>query len=275
MMFPRMRQLRAAYAFAHRQLILTKRYWMWEIVFLVYSLAMTLSIGFLGAGVKSVAGPGVDIKRLILYLLTGSLLWGYLSVIFWDISNMISWERWEGTIEYTFMAPVSRAAHIFGVCGWTILYSLVRTVIVLGIVALFFHLNLTHANFPGALLVLAIANFSFVGLGTIVAVLPLISPEKGTQMTGIVEGVLLLISGVYYDISVLPGWMQSIAKLSPATYALRGMRRALLDGDSIPMLWDVLWPLIIMGIVLIPLGLFIFRRAEIYCKKTGLLKRSG
>lgn len=265
----------AAYAFAHRQLILTKRYWMWEIVFLVYSLAMTLSIGFLGAGVKAVAGPGVDINRLILYLLTGSLLWGYLSVIFWDISNMISWERWEGTIEYTFMAPVSRATHIFGICLWTILYSLIRAGIVLAIVALFFHLNLSNANFWGVLVVLAVANFSFVGLGTVVAVLPLLSPEKGTQMTGIVEGVLLLISGVYYDISVLPKWMQAIAKLSPATYALRGMRRALIEGAGPSQLWDVLWPLIIMGIVLIPLGLYIFKRTEIYCKKTGLLKRSG
>jgi len=83
------------------------------------------------------------------------------------------------------------------------------------------------------------------------------------------------VSGVYYDISVLPGWMQLISKLSPATYALRGMRRALLDGDGITALWNEILPLAILGIVLIPLGLIIFRRMEIYCKKVGLLKRSG
>jgi len=270
-----MRYAQAGLAFTHRQFLLTKRYWMWEVVFLVYSLASTLSIGFLGAGVQNVAGPGVDVKRLILYLLTGSLLWGYLSVIFWDISNMITWERWEGTIEYTFMAPVSRATHIFGVCAFTIVYSLIRTAILLVIVALFFHLDLTRADFLGAFVVLAVANLSFIGLGTIVAVLPLLSPEKGAQMTGIVEGVLLLVSGVYYDVSVLPGWMQAIARLSPATYALRGMRRALLDGAGVLHLGDVILPLAIMGVVLIPIGLIIFRRVEIYCKKTGRLKRSG
>jgi ABC-2 type transport system permease protein len=243
---------------------------MWEVVFIIYSLTATLSIGFLGAGIKGKAGPD-----LILYLLTGSLLWGYLSVIFWDISNMITWERWEGTIEYTFMAPVSRAAHIFGVCSWTVIYSLLRTSVMLAVVALFFHLDMSRANFLGAFVVLAVANFSFVGLGSVVAVLPLISPEKGSQMTGIVEGVLLLVSGVYYDINVLPGWMQGVAKLSPATYALRGMRRALMDGAGVPRLWDVIVPLAIMGVVLIPLGLFIFLRVEIYCKKTGRLKRSG
>lgn len=270
-----LKSVRAGYAFTHRQALLTKRYWMWEMVFLIYSLTATLSIGFLGAGVQKVAGPVPDVKRLMLYLLTGSLLWGYLAVIFWDISNMISWERWEGTIEYTFMAPVSRATHIFGVCAFTTVYSLVRTVITLAIVAAFFHLDLTKANLPAAFVVLAVADLSFVGLATIVAVLPLLSPEKGAQMTGIVEGVLLLVSGVYYDISVLPGWMQAIGKLSPATYALRGMRRALLDGAGIPQLWDVIIPLAIMGVILIPVGLFVFQRVEMYCKRTGKLKRSG
>lgn len=269
------RQGALAYAFAERQFTLTKRYWMWEVVFLLYSMSMTLSIGFLGANVQNLTNSKVDVSRLMLYLLTGSLLWGYLAVIFWDISNIISWERWEGTIEYTFMAPVSRATHILGVCAYTMLYSLVRTGVILAAVALFFHLDLSKANFLGVLTILLVANFSFIGLGTIVAVLPLLSPEKGAQMTGIVEGVLLLISGVYYDIKVLPGWMQFFSTLSPATYALAGMRRALLDGAGPSKLIDCLVPLLIMGAVLVPLGFWVFKRAEIYCKKTGRLKRSG
>ena len=56
------------------------------------------------------------------------------------------------------------------------------------------------------------------------AVLPLISPEKGTQLGFIAQGLMLVVSGVYYPVSVLPEWMQWIAKISPATYALRGIR---------------------------------------------------
>ena len=36
-----------------------------------------------------------------------------------------------------------------------------------------------------------------------------------------------------------------------------------------------LWPLVIMAIVLIPLGIFVFGRAEQYAKRTGKLKRVG
>lgn len=270
-----MRRTAAIYAFAERQFILTKRYMVWEIVYVLYSLANVLAIGFMGAGVQNLMGSKANTQHLILYLLTGSLLWGYLAVIFWEISNIISWERWEGTIEYTFMAPVSRATHIFGVCTYAVIYSLIRTAIMLAIVALFFHLDMAKANLWGAFVVLSVANFSFIGLGTVVAVLPLISPEKGSQMTGIVEGILLLVSGIYYDISVLPRWMQSISMLSPATYALQGMRRALLNGDSVTQLWNVIWPLIVIGAILVPLGLFVFGKAEVYCKRTGKLKRNG
>ena len=57
------------------------------------------------------------------------------------------------------------------------------------------------------------------------AVLPLISPEKGAQLGFVAQGILLVVSGVYYPVSVLPEWMQALATISPATYALRGMPR--------------------------------------------------
>lgn len=266
---------KATYAFAERQFLLTKRYWVWELVFVVYTLSMTLSIGFLGAGVESLTGQNIDTAPIIIFLLTGSLLWGYLSALFWDVSNVISWERWEGTIEYTFMAPVTRWTHIMGVCLFSILYGIVRTAVLLGLVALFFKLDLSQANLPAALAVLALASFSFAGLGTIVAVLPLLSPEKGAQMTGIVEGVLLLVSGVYYEVSVLPEWMQVFSRLSPATYTLSGIRAALMEGKGIADLSGTLITLAVMGVVMIPLGLMIFNWGEQYCKRTGRLKRSG
>ena len=42
--------------------------------------------------------------------------------------------------------------------------------------------------------------------------------------------MLLVVSGVYYPVEVLPQWMQWIATISPATYALEGIRAAILDG---------------------------------------------
>jgi ABC-2 type transport system permease protein len=109
----------------------------------------------------------------------------------------------------------------------------------------------------------------------ITAVLPLISPEKGAQIGFIAQGFLLVVSGVYYPISVLPHWMQWLATISPATYALHGIRGAVLDGHSLGTQWGDIWPLFILGAVAIPLGLFVFRAGERYAKRHGKLKRSG
>ena len=44
----------------------------------------------------------------MLYLLIGTTMWSYLSAVFDVVAETIAWERWEGTIEYTLMAPVPR-----------------------------------------------------------------------------------------------------------------------------------------------------------------------
>ena len=69
--------------------------------------------------------------------------------------------------------------------------------------------------------------------------------------------------------------MQWIAKVSPATYALRGMRRAILNGAGTGALWGDVWPLIVIGVISVPLGIWVFRRGELHSKKHGKLKRSG
>jgi ABC-2 type transport system permease protein len=105
------------------------------------------------------------------------------------------------------------------------------------------------------------------------AVLPLISPEKGAQLGFIMQGIMLVVSGVYYPVSVMPEWMQWISKISPATYALRGDRASIVTGAGLQ--WADVWPLIVIGALAMPIGLTIFRFGERYAKKHGKLKRSG
>lgn len=267
-------ELVAVWGYVQRNYFLTKRYLMWEVVWLVYVTINAMAITFIGAGVEAVGGS-VDTRFLMTYLLVGALLWNYLSVLFDVLSETVSWERWEGTIEYTFMSPSSRITHLLGMGLYAVVYGILQTAITLGISYLFFDLDLANANYWGALLILAVCSVSLVGFGIVAAVLPLLSPEKGQQVSYIVSSVLLLVSGVYYEVAVLPGWMQAIATVSPVTYALQGTRAALLDGAGLAELWGSIWPLLIMGAVFVPLGIFVFHLGERYAKKTGKLKRSG
>ena len=264
------RESKAALAFVERNFYLTKRYWGWEAAFLVYTGAASLSIMFIGASQDG------DTDRLILFLAIGTLVWGYLNSVFMNVAETIAWERWEGTIEYTMMAPVSRVTHMFGMSLFAILYGLIRsTVLFLVLVAFFPQISLAEANLGGAALVIAVGSFSFIGFGIVGAVLPLLFPEKGEQMTFIISSILLLVSGVYYPISVLPEWMQWISTVSPATYVLEAMRSAILDGAPIVDLFGDLAALGLIAVVSIPAGMAVFGYFERYAKRTGRLKRSG
>lgn len=257
-----------------RNWYLVKRYAWWELAFFLWTLANTLTIVFIAKGVEA-AGGSVDVNRLTTVLLIGAVIWAYLGIIFEILTETVAWERWEGTIEYTFMAPLSRPVHLVGMGLFAVAYGVVRASLLFGVVAFFFDLELGGANFAAAVVVLAVASVSFIGIGMMTAVLPLISPEKGAQLGFIAQGLLLVVSGVYYSVSVLPEPMQWLATISPATYALRGIRSAILDGAGLGAVWGDIWPLIVIGIVSIPLGLEVFRRGERYAKRHGKLKRSG
>ena len=110
-------ELKASYAFIERNFYLTRRYWGWELAFLVYSVAGALSISLIGADQGS--------SELLLTLMVGAIMWNYLSVVFSWIAETIAVERWEGTLEYTFMAPIRRWTQLFGSVAYAMVYGLI------------------------------------------------------------------------------------------------------------------------------------------------------
>jgi ABC-2 type transport system permease protein len=257
-----------------RNAYLVRRYALWELAFFLWTIANTLTIVFIAEGVEA-SGGVLDVNRQTTVLLIGAVIWAYLGIIFEILTETVAWERWEGTIEYTFMAPLSRTVHLLGMGVFAVVYGVVRAGLLFGAIALWFNLEMPEANFLSALVVLAVASASFIGIGMMTAVLPLISPEKGTQLGFIAQGMLLVVSGIYYSVEVLPEPMQWLAVISPATYALEGIRDAILEGATLASLWGQLVPLMGIGVISIPLGLVVFRRGERYAKQHGKLKRSG
>jgi ABC-2 type transport system permease protein len=270
-------ETRASLAFVERNLYLVRRYWHLELAFLIFNVASAMSVLYIGEAQMQASGGGTEEGQLdlVLYLGIGTVVWAYLRAVFANVGEMVAWERWEGTIEYTMMAPISRLAHMLGVSLFSIIYGLARSALLLGVLALFFSVDLSNANLGGAALILLVGSVSFLGFGIMAAVLPLLFPERGEEMTFVISSILLLVSGVYYPISVLPDWMEPLATVSPATYVLEGMRAALLEGTPTLALGPSLLPILILGVLTLPIGIAIFGWGERYAKRTGRLKRSG
>ena len=270
--------LRQTWAFLFRGWHITRRYIGWVIVFNFYAVVTSATVALIGVAQGN--------YQLTLTLVVGALLWNYLSFLYNEIAMSIAYERWEGTLEYTFMAPVSRAVHLLGVSLFSLLNSIVTSVIVLVGLILFTNLTLRGVNFLGVLVVLGVSTVAFVGLGLFAAIFPVMSAERGAEATHIFQGSLLLVSGVYYDIEVLPRWMQPLSAVSPATYTLSACRKLFgvgnsnstaeyLAGAPLSAVTHELLVLAVMGAILLPLGLWAFLRVEAWAKKTGKLKRTG
>jgi ABC-2 type transport system permease protein len=257
---------------------LTRRYISWVIVFNFYALVTSATVALIGVAAKDF--------QLTLTLVAGALLWNFMATLYNEIAMSIAYERWEGTLEYTFMAPVSRLIHLVGISLFSLINSILQTVVVLIGLLLFTDLNLRGANLAGVLVVLGVSTIAFVGLGLMAAALPVMSPERGAEATHIFQGSLLLVSGVYYPVEVLPGWLQPLSAVSPATYTLSACRKLvgignsastpeMLAGAPLSAVSSELLILAVMGAVIMPLGLWVFGKIETWAKRTGKLKRTG
>jgi ABC-2 type transport system permease protein len=74
-----------------------------------------------------------------------------------------------------------------------------------------------------------------------------------------------------FPVSILPPWLQMVARLNPVTYAMDAMRGALLDGASILALAHPLLLLLAFAVVLLPSSVLVFSWALRRTKITGTL----
>src|SRR5947199_10877632 len=99
---PRPRRVALGWAFVERQTNLWKRYWLWEVVWLVYGVVNTLAITFIAPEAartgRTTAAHGA---RPTLFLFIGTLVWAYLPVVLDGMALANTWERGPGTVEHT------------------------------------------------------------------------------------------------------------------------------------------------------------------------------
>jgi ABC-type polysaccharide/polyol phosphate export permease len=82
---------------------------------------------------------------------------------------------------------------------------------------------------------------------------------------------LLLFSGANLDIATLPAWMQSVSQMLPLTRGIASAR-IIIDGGNLAEVLPLLSVELLIGIVYIFIGYFMFRAFEIQTKKRGTLE---
>ena len=183
------------------------------------------------------------------------------------LAQRIRGEQLAGTLEALLIQPVTVGEVAFGLAGFPFVFAMVRSFFYLVIAAIWFHVDLGHASFPGFILVLVTAGAAFTGLGILLGAVVLIV-KRGDVLVGMVIFAMGLISGAFYPIRVLPDWLETIGRAMPTRFAFDGLRSAMFLGSG---WWVDVGALVIYALIGIPLAIWVFQVALRHSQRTGSL----
>ena len=204
------------------------------------------------------------------FALVGVAFFDYLSVALVTFDGSLQEARQNGTLENLLVTQTSLPVILAGSAIYPFALMSLRTAIYIGWGAVLFGFPLHGANFLGALLVLGASVLAFSGLGILSASYLLIF-KRGNPVNWAILGLSSVVGGMMYPISVLPRWLQYLARLTPVTYSLEGMRAAMLSHASLRDLVPPIAELLLFAAVLLPVSFAIFSWALRRTKVTGTL----
>jgi ABC-2 type transport system permease protein len=204
------------------------------------------------------------------FALVGIAFFDYLSVALITFDGSLQEARQNGTLENLLVTQTSLPVILAGSSVYPFALMSLRTAIYIGWGAVLFGFPVQGANWLGALLVLGASVLAFSGLGILSASYLLIF-KRGNPVNWAILGLSSVVGGMMYPISVLPVWLQHVARLIPVTYSLEGMRAAILGHASTRELLPSIAGLLLFAALLLPISFAIFSWALRRTKITGTL----
>jgi ABC-2 type transport system permease protein len=258
--------MRILRAFIARDLFIARSYRAALVAEAVAGLANLLLFYFISRTFESTSADLGAAPDYFAFAAVGAAVATVLNASMSATAVSIRQEQLTGTLEATVSQPVSPTGLAMGLSGLPFLGAGVRVAAYLLIASALLGLDLSEANFGGAVAVLVTSAAALSGVGIASAAMVLVV-KRGDALSGLFAFAIALLSGAFFPISVLPGWLQPIGEVLPTRFAFDGLRGALFGGS-----WsdDVLW-LSVCAVVVLPLSVMAFSRALAHTRRAGTM----
>ena len=259
--------VRVLFAFARREARTLAGY---RVAFLVRGMAFGLSVlalafmaRLIGASTNTHLAPyGGD---YLAFAVVGFVVMDFQQVGVSNLSLRVRAAQVQGFLE----AEMATPAPAWIVLGVGPVYefglAVLRATLYVSLAILVFGVRFPHAHLMSVVVGAPLVMSAFVGLGLLSAALTMLV-RRTNPVAALLGSASLLLSGVAYPVSVLPGWLRLVGRLLPLTHALELVRGSLLRGASLSELWPSIAILAGFAGILVPAGvaLFVFalRRAR-------------
>ncbi|RJS82200.1 ABC transporter permease [Candidatus Bathyarchaeota archaeon] len=212
------------------------------------------------------------------YIVLGIALNAYLSTSLNSFYTSYCKGYWSCVLELYATSPVGIKAFMAGNILFDYFISTISVLFYIFFGVYVFGLEIGRgADLGAAVLAVLLGMAAVIGIGLIAAsTFTLLNAKNWSNpVTWFVNFLVGLVSGVYFPPEVLPPWARAIGYLLPHTYAYDAARMALLSGASItnPLVASALSRLILLSLITIPIGIFLFKKSLRKAEKDGTLSR--
>lgn len=226
--------LRVSLAFLRKEFLLYRSYrfaLMMNLGSILFGVATYFFLGKLFP--EGLAGIGSHPSGYFGFVLLGISLSQFFISMLNGVSQVLSQERNQGTLEAILSCGASDLSSIVGMAVWNTLFSLSTGLIYLVIgLALLGPGSFSLVSLIRGLAVFAASGILFFGFGLLGAGFILIS-RRGNPIAWLISSLSVLFGGVYFPTDVLPGALKILAPYFPLTFALGSLRRAILSESSL------------------------------------------
>lgn len=149
----------------------------------------------------------------------------------------VIWERDVGQLQRLLATPIPRLGIVLGKATGACIRALTQAVVLLAVLAVAgIAIRWNLLNVLGALVLLVLATGGFACLSMILASL-VRTRERFMGIGQLVMMPLFFASSALYPLSIMPHWLQIVARINPLTYEVHGMRQLLIGISSGGTLW--------------------------------------
>ena len=166
-----------------------------------------------------------------------------------------------GIIKELLIAPVSRFSLVLGKLMGGMITSLLRAILITILFCVILELHVGILDFLGVLLVISLIAIGFGGFAIAIA-----TKMESLEGFGLIVELFVMpiffLSGAFFPIERLPGWLSTAVLLNPLTYGVEGLRLLMLDTSSFSMLHN-LAALIGFDVAVVLLAAYFFERSGV------------
>ncbi len=204
------------------------------------------------------------------YVLLATAFFSYIGVGLGSFSSRIRFEQMQGTLEALFLTPTKISTILFSLGLWNLLFATVDMAIYIALGIFLFKISFANVNILSTLVILFLTIISFSSLGILSASFIMVF-KQGNPVGWIINSLEGLIGGVYFPVTIMPGWLQFLARFFPITYAIRAVELAVYQGYAISQLTKEIGFLLLFSSLLLPLSFASFNVALKKARQHGSL----